>query len=57
MPAACRHTLPLLTVDDEIAWVVGVRSSQRFAVTTDTALVAAIEVLPPTDQENEGDDG
>ncbi|MGI6376224.1 MAG: tRNA lysidine(34) synthetase TilS [Anaerolineae bacterium] len=55
--AACRDALPLLMVGDEIAWVVGVRSSQRFAVTADTAQVAVLAAVPPIDEESEGDDG
>jgi len=58
VPAAQRAALPLVTVGDEIAWVVGVRSSQRFAVTADTAEVAIIEaVRPQSDVANEGQDG
>jgi len=43
-PAACRDSLPLVLVGEAIAWVVGVRCDQRFAVTDHTARVCALRV-------------
>ncbi|MEN6479884.1 MAG: tRNA lysidine(34) synthetase TilS, partial [Anaerolineales bacterium] len=50
-PAACRERLPLLTVQGQVAWVLGVRSDQRYAVTEHTEQVCALRVW----REGEGD--
>jgi tRNA(Ile)-lysidine synthase len=44
MPAVCREALPLVLVGEAIAWVVGVRCDQRFAVTDHTERVCVLRV-------------
>ncbi len=44
VPAPLRDHLPLLAVGDEIAWVCGVRISERFKVTGSTRRVLRLEV-------------
>ena len=45
VPRAERETVPLLTCGDDIAWVVGLRIDERFAVTEDTTEVLVARIV------------
>jgi tRNA(Ile)-lysidine synthase len=42
VPRSLRHQLPVVTVDDEIAWVAGVAVSERFRLEPDSEHVAVL---------------
>lgn len=52
VPAACRERLPLLTVQGQVAWVLGVRTDQRYAVTEQTREVCALRVWREGEQDH-----
>ena len=45
VPAVCRAALPLVLVGEALAWAVGVRCDQRFAVTDHTERVCVLRVI------------
>jgi hypothetical protein len=46
VPRSLRRTLPLVTVDGEIAWVAGVAVSERFRLAPGTERVAVLTARP-----------
>jgi len=46
VPRSLRRTLPVVTVDGEIAWVAGVAVSERFRIAPDAARVAVLTAEP-----------
>lgn len=46
VPAADRQYVPVLRVNERIAWVIGLRQDMRFAVTNDTKQVVCLRVIP-----------
>jgi len=52
VPASCRNALPLVEAHRQVAWVVGVRSDQRYAVTDETQRVAVLQVVQQGDSCN-----
>jgi tRNA(Ile)-lysidine synthase len=52
IPRLEREEIPLLTVDDEIAWVVGKRMSERFKVTDSTQRILQVEFRHSNDHES-----
>lgn len=45
IPKNDRNKIPLICFDDEIAWVVGLRTSKKFVVTENTKRILIIKVL------------
>lgn len=46
MPVDVKETIPVLLCDDKIIWVIGIRSSRDFAVTSDTKQVLVVTYNP-----------
>jgi tRNA(Ile)-lysidine synthase len=42
VPRSLRHSLPVVTVDDEVAWVAGVAVSGDFRIEAETPEVAVL---------------
>lgn len=50
IPQRRRETLPLLAAGDDIIWVVGLRTDERYRITADTSTVMSVQIRDASDK-------
>jgi len=50
-----RKSIPILTSEDKILWVVGLRTDERFQVLPETKRVLRVEIQPSSPQKEDAD--